>query len=300
MWEHLSGQSYRSLGTALGSSAATLWRGVHQWLNHVPHCFDITRLYCERFCHILLVDGKYVKVGRYGREIPVLYGIDYLTHDIPGYRLSPSESYLSWLKYFSSLKLAQYNPSVVVCDDNENIRRAAIKVFPAVIIQLCHRHYLVNTRALLDTKNNPNHRVFAEAIKKLISRKRSPEELQVVAGRLVRAFKGDVIILGILADLERRAPLLFAYMKFPRTPRTTNLIECFNSHLEGRLKTIKGFSSFQTADSWLNGYFLKRRLNPFKDCGRPFKKLNGHCSLELTLKHKEDLNKLMIKIRRPF
>ena len=67
-------------------------------------------------------------------------------------------------------------------------------------------------------------------------------------------------------------------------PRTTNLIESYNSHLEGRLKTIKGFESFTHADTWLNAYFLKRRLQPFTDCTKQFKALNGTCSLEHTLR----------------
>ena len=138
------------------------------------------------------------------------------------------------------------------------------------------------------------------AIKRLLAKKRSPTELRVVAGRLVEAYKGDQTILYILADLEKRAPLLFGYMRFARTPTTTNLIECFNSHLEGRLKTIKGFQAFRSADTWLNAYFLKRRLTPFKDCGHPFKRLNGHCSLEKTLSNIDNLEKLRAEIMHPF
>jgi transposase-like protein len=179
-----------------------------------------------------------------------------------------------------------------VCDDNENIRLAADKIFPGVIIQLCHRHYLANLRKFLDTRNDPKYRIFVQAIKAILGKKRSSEELRVVAGRLVTAFKGDQTVLYVLADLEKRASLLFGYMRFPRTPTTTNLIECFNSHLEGRLKTIKGFQSFKNADNWLNAYYIKRRLTPFKDCGHPFKHLNKHCSLEKTLINIEDLEVL--------
>ena len=299
VWNHLSGQSYRTMSEVASRSATSLWRDVRKKIEEYPHCFDITRKYCERFCSILLVDGKYIRVGKHDRKIPVLYGIDYLTHDIPGYRFAPSESYASWLKFFASLKLAGYTPCVVVCDDNENIRQAANKIFPNVIIQLCHRHYLANLRRILDTRNVPKYRLFVMVIKRLLAKKRSPSELKVVAGRLVDAYRGDEAILYILADLEKRSQLLFGYMKFPRTPTTTNLIECFNSHLEGRLKTIKGFQNSHSADQWLNAYFLKRRLTPFKDCGHPFKRLNGYCSLEKTLKNIDDLAKLKTEIMHP-
>ncbi|MBD3279439.1 MAG: hypothetical protein GF390_01875 [Candidatus Pacebacteria bacterium] len=62
-------------------------------------------------------------------------------------------------------------------------------------------------------------------------------------------------------------------------PTTTNLIECFNSHLQGRLKTIKGFESFKHADLWLNAYFLRRRTKKFTDCRGKFRNLNGKTSL---------------------
>lgn len=299
VWQHLSGQSYRTISEVVDRSPTSLWRDVNQKLATLPHCFDVTRQYCCRFCQILLVDGKYIKVGR-GREIPVLYGIDYLTHDIPGYRLAPSESYTAWLKFFASLKLSGYTPCAIVCDDNQNIRLAADKIFPDVVIQLCHRHYLANLRKLLDTRNDPKYRLFVMAMKQLLSKRRSRGELATSAGRLVTAYRGDQTILYVLADLEKRAELLFGYMRYPRTPRTTNLIESFNSHLEGRLKTIKGFQSQRSADSWLNAYFLKRRLTPFKDCGHPFKRLNGYSSLEKTLRNADDLKRLKAEITRPF
>lgn len=300
IWQYLGGVSYRFLGQSTSSSASSVWRAVSREFEKLPHCFDITRKYCERYSQILLVDGKYIKVGKHDRKIPVLYGIDYLTHDIPGYRLVPSESYTACLKFFASLKLAGYTPCAVVCDDNENIRLAADKVFPGVVIQLCQRHYLENVRKILDTKNDPKYRVFVAALKRILSKRRSPGELRTLAGRMVTAFRGDQDILYVLADLERRANLLFGYMNFSNTPTTNNLIECFNSHLEGRLKTIKGFQSFRSADNWLNGYFIKRRLTPFRDCGGKFKGLNSHCSLEITLRNKTNLSRLKNIIKRPF
>ncbi len=100
-----------------------------------------------------------------------------------------------------------------------------------------------------------------------------------------------------MLDIAKRSPDLFAYTKPPHIPRTNNLIESFNSHLQGRLKTIKGFQNFKTAKLWLNAFFLKRRLKPFTDCTKQFKKLNGKSSLQQTLKDNykvEDILKLII------
>lgn len=65
---HLCGESFRSLAERNGSSAATVFRRYNQALAHLPHCADLTRAYCSRFCGVLLVDGKYVSVKGYGRK----------------------------------------------------------------------------------------------------------------------------------------------------------------------------------------------------------------------------------------
>jgi len=93
-------------------------------LEKLPHCADVTRKYCNRFCGILLVDGKYLKVKGYDKKIPVIYGIDYLTHDIPTYTLAPSENYLVCLKLFKSFRLVNYTLQSLVSDDNSNIYEA--------------------------------------------------------------------------------------------------------------------------------------------------------------------------------
>lgn len=68
----------------------TAYRKCVVALENLPHCADITRKYCSKYSGILLVDGKYIEVKGYDRKIPVIYGIDYLTHDIPTYVFSLS------------------------------------------------------------------------------------------------------------------------------------------------------------------------------------------------------------------
>jgi len=86
--------------------------------------------------------------------------------------------------------------------------------------------------------------------------------------------------------------MLLAYLRQRNTPQTSNLIESFNSHLQGRLKTIKGFESFTHAKLWLNGYFLRRRTKKFTDCRGKFRKLNGKTSLQIVKKPGIDLPSL--------
>ena|GEM_PF-6948598 len=75
----------------------------------------------------------------------------------------------------------------------------------------------------------------------------------------------------ILKEIYDRKSVLFGYLVFKNTkqgskfpikylPRTTNIIESYNSHLQGRLSSIRGFENFKTANNWLNAYFLRRRI----------------------------------------
>ena len=116
--QHLSGISLRNLAQLNSCSVGTVFSRVKQGLRELPLCIDVTRWYCEKFQGILLVDGKYVKVKRFDRKIPVIYGVDYKTHDIPHFRLAKTEDYLNCKRFFESLKLTDYVLQAIVCDDN--------------------------------------------------------------------------------------------------------------------------------------------------------------------------------------
>lgn len=184
--------------------------------------------------------------------------------------------------FFESLKLTNYTLQAVVSDDNINIYTAAQYVFPNVVIQLCHVHFLRNMRALLDCDHVPVHQEFFSALCDLLIVKRSKEDFENSAAKLMHHFSTDSVCQGILIELARKQPLLQGYLQHKGTPTTTNLIESLNSHLQARIKPLKGFESFHHADLWLNGYFLKRRNTKFTDCEGKFKRLNGKTSLSQT------------------
>ncbi len=278
-------------------SVGTAYNRLSFWRERLPHCADITRKYCTRFCGILLVDGKYIRVKGYDRKIPVLYGIDYLTHDIPTYIFSVAENYQTCLSFFQSLKLLLYPLTAVVCDDNQNIYQAADKIYPGCVIQLCHNHYKENVRKNLEVRTDPTYVPFMRAIEILFEKRRSAEEFLHMAGKISYRFGSDPRCMSVLVDIQRRLPLLTGYMHQKRIPRTTNLIESFNSHFEARLKPIKGFESFKSADSWLNALFIKRRMTPFTGCEGKFRSLNGTSSLQQTLKYTANFQHVLKLIR---
>jgi len=209
--------------------------------------------------------------------------------------LGPSENYNLLLKFFSSLKLANYPLQVVVSDDNRNISEACLKVYPTAIWQLCQNHYKHNLRITLNLANDQTYKPFMKQVETLLSRKLSVDDFKGRARKIYDKYKSDKFLEKIMFDIARRSGDLTAYTKLHHTPRTTNLIESFNSHLQGRLKTIKGFKNFKHAKNWLNVYFFRRRLKKFTDCEKQFKKLNGTSSLELTLSSTKNY-KILLKL----
>jgi hypothetical protein len=144
-------------------------------------------------------------------------------------------------------------------------------------------------KALLDFKNTQSHRDFLTGFNELLFVKRSKEDFEKRASYLYSNYGDEPTCNSILIELARKQKLLQGYLNHRGTPTTTNLIESLNSHLEARVRNLKGFESFKHADLWLNGYFLRRRTKKFTDCSGKFRKLNGKTSLEITKKPGIDL-----------
>lgn len=286
---HLDGLSFRSLADVYGISVGSAYNYCLEEMRKLPHLADVSRKYSGRFCGILLTDGKFVKVKHHERKIPVIYGVDYLSHDIPHYRLALSENYQVCQKFFSSLKLLNYPMQAIVCDDNRNIYEACKYVFPRSIIQLCLTHFLEHIRAEYDSRKQLLHQSFVSDIEYLFTIKRARADFDARARRLVLKYKDSQHYVNTLMNIALKQKYLLAYLKVKGVPQSNNLIECMNSHLQGRLETIKGFESFEHANLWLNAYFLRRRMKKFTDCSGKFKKLNGKTPLEISKKRDIDL-----------
>lgn len=234
----------------------------------------------------LVFDGKYFPVKDYREGVVLLWGADFLTHDLPHFLLAPSENYPACLSYFSQIKALDYPLRLLICDDNDAIKMAARYIYPDVSIQTCQNHFLENIRRDLNIRSDQTYRDFYFHLESVLKEKLNPFDFNLALGEIFKKFDGETNErvsnwIGVLLKFKEE---LLAYQKFPGSPWTTNLIEAFNSHLEGRLKTIKGFQSYRSADLWLNGYVLRRRLKPFTDCEKPFKHLNGKCPIQNVLK----------------
>jgi len=279
--------SIRDLAIEHSLSGSQTYRIIKEEMNGLPDNTWLTLKYCNRFCGILVIDGKFVKVRGYPKKIPFVYGIDYLTHDIPIGVLVPSESTEAFKKLFRLLKTVNYPLRIVVCDDViSSLKPALIYYYPKAKIQLCHTHYLENIRQKLNVRTSQYHVKFFNELKKhLFDEHKELKKLStILRGFIIGSAKEDIVRQEIIMEIWNRRRNLFAYKKIQDCPNDTNLIELFNSHLNSRLKSIKGFKSFESASRWLNAYLIRRRTRPFTSCEGKFAKLNHKSSLEMTIK----------------
>ncbi|EKD42905.1 MAG: hypothetical protein ACD_72C00535G0001 [uncultured bacterium] len=101
---HVDGIPLRKLADERNLSPARVYQNIKKEMDDLPDSNWLTVNYCNRFCGILVMDGKYVKVKGYKQKIPFIYGIDYLTHDIVIGLLAPSENEEAFLKVLSSFE----------------------------------------------------------------------------------------------------------------------------------------------------------------------------------------------------
>ena len=222
---------------------------------------------------------------RFEQKIPFIYCIDYLTHDIPHGDLFTAEDEQSFSLFFQQLKDIGYYPQVVIADDRQGLKQALNKVFPYAKLQLCHVHYLKNIRNFLNIQTDDRYRHFYNSLVAHVFKVK--KENKIIKGLMHVFYKrtqGSRMLENIVTGIKFRQTNLFNYLQIKDCPNNTNLIELYNSHLKSRLKSIKGFQSFESARRWLNAYIIRRRTKTLTDCKTKFKHLNKHCSLEFTIK----------------
>jgi transposase-like protein len=299
---------FRKLGDENKLSGKQVYTKVISELSQLPDNTLLTKTLCDprRFSGILIIDGKYVAVKGFSAKIPFIYAIDYLTHDIPYGHLYVAEDEMSFSHFFQKLYDVGYDIHIVVADDRAGIKQALHKLFPRALLQLCQNHYLENIRVHLRIRSEERYRHFFHSLKlHVFTEARDEESISLgLAHVLEKHALRSPKLQDILWDIKERSEVLFQYQRVPYCPNNTNLIELYNSHLNGRLKTIKGFQSFQSAERWLNAYLIRRRTKLLTDCEGKFKHLNKHCSLELTIKKQalwpEILTKLGVKVVKFF
>ncbi len=168
LWiQHLDGTPFRKLGDQQGYSAGKqVFLKVSEEINQLPWNWQLTKDLSDpkRFCGILVIDGKYIKVQGFGQKIPFVYCLDYLSHDILHGDLFPAEDEATFSQFFQKLYDLNYDLKIVVVDDRAGLKQALNKVFPYAKLQLCQNHYLENIRILLNFRSDEKYHHFFNSL----------------------------------------------------------------------------------------------------------------------------------------
>lgn len=290
----MDGISMRKIGKRIFRDGSNVLRQTRKFFQGLITNVELTIKYAEmyKYSGYLVVDGTYIAVAGFRRKLVLIWGIDYKTHDIPHFIIGSAENYQTMLSYFKRLRMIGYNLRYLVCDDNEGIKMAARYVYPGVIIQTCLKHYRESIKRDLGLKVCDKYLGFYTEIEAMFTNRLCDVEVAREVAKIYLQYKDDPRCLYWIEDIMQRLGELTNYHRYQDTPNTTNLIESYNSHLKGRLKTIKGFKSLTSMKLWMNGYIVKRRLSVFTSCERGFKYLNGICSLQNVLKFDQKLPQL--------
>ena len=288
--DHLDGLSFRKLAVKYNISKSQAWDICHEELSKLPNNNQFTYKYCEKFSKVFLFDGKYFNIASEKHDWALLWGIDYFRHDIPVYTIAPRETYQTWGRYFSFLRILNLHPKLLVCDDHTGLKLAARSCFPGARVQTCYNHFKENIRRDLHVRSEEGKQYedFMKRIESILdsSEKISDENFNHWLFSLFRDYKQDPLCVSILTNIERYKGELLAYRGIPQAPLTNNLIEGVNGHLEARLHSLRSFQTIQHARLWMNGYVLKRRQTKFTDCRGKFRFLNGKTGVQMTKKER--------------
>jgi len=286
--DHLDGLSFRKLARKYAISKSQAWNICYGELRKLPDNNKFTFKFCNRFSKVFLFDGKYFNIASEKYNWVILWGIDYFRHDIPVFTLAPSETYQTWARYFSLLRILNLHPKLLVCDDHQGLKLAALNAFPKAKIQTCYNHFKENIRKDIQIRGEGKikYRDFMKRIELVLnsSNKLSDEVFNRLLFNLYRDYHKDPVALNVLTNIEKHKSELLAYRNIHQSPLTSNLIEGMNKHMQIRLQALSSFQSIEYAKLWWNGYILKRRFTPFTDTKGKFKHLRGKTGVEMTKK----------------
>lgn len=297
MLDHLDGISLRRLAVKYNISKSKCQRICFEELKKLPNNNQFSIDNSRRFGVVLMPDAKYINVKGYKDKLAFLWAIDYFKHDVPIISLEQSENFGAWNRFFNHYNSIPTQYPIVVCDNNIALKIAALQNFPVTRIQTCYNHLKENYRRVLKVRSQDKYKHFMLLIEGMLcSEIISRQEFDKRFKHAYDLYHKDLLARSILIDIKNKEREIHAHKLFKHAPKTTNLIESFNSQLEARLVSIRSFQSYEHAWLWLNGYVLKRRFTKFTDCKGMFKEFNGKRPIEITLREERTLSHVFKKI----
>jgi len=219
----------------------------------------------------LVIDAKHVPVK----------GVDYcefLAYDtniglVNRCHQKGGETTWGYRKIFKKLKAVGYEVRVVVSDGGTGIY-SALRAFGIKRHQRCHIHLLRDFKTGLRIHAKKPRIVLRKyywvKYAKLILNSRDESQLVLRLEHFKRVVftmwtGGGDVELNSVNGFIRTLSLAFTFMDYQKLwniPKTTNVLEGYISHLNARLKTMRGLKSPANAGRILNAihYFLRKKI----------------------------------------
>lgn len=186
-------------------------------------------------------DGWYprVRIGRQRVRVPVLVTLGATESGqrvVVDMRLAGQETAVAWREVLEQLSSRGLGiPRLAIIDGNPGLRRALEEYWPAVAVQRCTMHKLMNLQAKAPTALREE---LTEDYRRMIYAP-SAAEVQSARASFVRKWRGRCS--GVVVSLQEAGEELFTFLKFPvsqwKALRTTNALERVNEEFRRRTKT---------------------------------------------------------------
>lgn len=220
---------------------------------------------------VLVVDAKHVPVK--GADYCEFLAYDTNIGLIGRTHRKGGESTWGYREIFKELKAAGYEVRVVVSDGGTGIY-SALRAFNIRKHQRCHIHLLRDLKTGLRMHSKKPRVVLRKyywvKYAKLLLNSNDDYQLTLRLKHLDRVVftmwtGGGDVELNAIKGFLRTLPLAFTFMgyqKFWNIPKTTNVLESYISHLNTRLKTMRGLKNPANAGRILNAihYFLRKKI----------------------------------------
>jgi transposase-like protein len=220
---------------------------------------------------ILLIDAKHVPVG--GQDYCEYLAFDTKLRLIGRCHRKGGESTWGYREIFKQLQTAGYVIRAVVSDGGTGIY-SALRAFGIKRHQRCHIHLLRDLKTGLRIHaKRPRivlRKYYCVRYAKLLLAASDESLLELRLRHFERIVFtmwpawGDVEMNAIRSFLNT-LPQAFTFLQYQKLwdiPKTTNALEGYISHLNARLKTMRGLKSPANAGRILNAihYFLRKKL----------------------------------------
>ena len=225
----------------------------------------------RRASGILVIDAKHVPVK--GIDYCEFLALDTNIGLVSRCHRKGGEGTWGYRQIFKELQSVGYEIRVVVSDGGTGIY-STLRYFGIRRHQRCHIHLLRDLKVGLRIHAKKPRIVLRKyywvRYAKLVLNSTDETQLTLRVKQFERVIftmwlGGGDVELNVIRGFIRTLPLAFTflqYQKFWDIPKTTNVLEGYISHLNARLKTMRGLKSPANAGRILNAihYFLRKKL----------------------------------------